>query len=472
MKKPEITQRFFEAFDDPKVFDCGEFNLLKVAQDALKRKVGEKPQGIFKTHFDKNKTTLQLIYTLKFKRKDKSAREKLLQKLNANSNKKIGAIVPERYTQTEDGEMVHTYLGRFFEQVPREDFFLAYAAKPKIKALIPETFYEEIFQAFEADIPDRNEWKLIRNLQQCYKRVRKETRFSEEELRDIKVGMDEFWKNYRVWEKVFRHLRLEKALIIPGYQTENIIAALRINGVYVIEPQHGMITTSSHFHVYPQIVRPVRKKALFADEEWVFGEFWKEQLLKGAEFDESQVKILGDYFIRNTTETSDNKEKLNAFKSRFEKLVLIGTQTNRHPYFIEYVKFLAPLYLKKRPEVGIVVKPHPIEKQDVYKSISDFDNVFFCHMNLDYLYQHCDTYLSMYSNTLYEASKHRHLKLFALSVPEWSELVEDVVKSGVAKKVTKGTDVLDVSEPADFVENGNKFFDTINLSAFSIHNST
>src|SRR6056297_880180 len=121
MQKPPVSERFLGAFDDPEVFDCGEFNLLKVAQDALIREVANKPSKVVKTYFDKPKWFLSLFFLLKSVLKGSGLRGH-----RDWSKRKVLAIVPPRFVPGEDGEQQQLYLGRIFPEIPREQMVLMY----------------------------------------------------------------------------------------------------------------------------------------------------------------------------------------------------------------------------------------------------------------------------------------------------------------------------------------------------------
>ncbi len=439
MRKLPVSERFLQSFDDPAIFDCGSFNLLKVAQDALIREVGTKKKGFLHTLFTQPKWFLKIYFPIKSLLKPPTRLEipQRLRELN------LLAIIPARFVTDGSGKTENQYLGNLLNHIPREELLLMYLEPTTNTPLAPDSTKSELMQAFDSEAPSGSEWQLIADLKQCLNRIKKEGRFSESELKNIAVGLDEFWRQYRVFNQYFKKLNLKKALLIPGYYTEYVIAALKSNRVEVIEIQHGVITPASHFYIYPDKIKPVSKRALFAERIWVLGQYWKDQLLRGAEFESGQIDILGDYFVRHAT-PPNHPERLQIFADQFPELVLVGTQTKRHDAFKSLVKSLSERYRETQSQTGIVLKPHPAEDPALYKELENLANVFITAASLDYMYPICNVYISMYSNTLFEAARHDHLEIFVLRTNETAELADGIAGSGVAQILNSGDDPLEM----------------------------
>ncbi len=436
MKKPEVSERFFQSFDDPSIFDCNRFNLLKVAQDALIRESGKK--GFFATYFDKPNWFLRLIFKLKSARKGHSTTktpESLI-------NRKLLIIIPPRFIPSENGEPKLMYFENLRPHLTRENHVLMYLHTRTEVHEHPDLTLQEFMQQYDAFSPNKEEFQFLSNLRKCYRRIQTNGRFSTEELNHIKTGFDEFWRQYRALKRGFAHFKFKKAVLIPGYYTEYLIAALKVNNIEVIEIQHGVIAPASHFYIYPPQVKAVVHKALFADRIWVFGDFWKQQLLKGSEFTADKISVLGDYFFRKETPPS-TPHQLESFAAQFPRLLLIGTQTKRHQQFIELINGLSEKYLREKTEFGIVLKPHPAEDPELYAEVSGLSNVLLTDASLDFLYPKCEAYVSMYSNTLFEATRFPALSRFVLWTEETSALSEAIAASGVAKQLKNDQDPME-----------------------------
>lgn len=444
MKKPEVSERFFQSFDDPEIFGCGRFNLLKVAQDSLIRRVGKK--GFFATYFDKPNWFLKLLFRLKSLRKGKLelAIDKSLQQ------RPLLVIVPPRFVPDATGQPKLQYFENFGQHLPREKYAVMYLHQPENLHEKPDILLQQMLQQFDSIPPDAEELKFLSDLRNCYHRIQKQGRFSVSDLHHIKTGFDEFWRQFRALKRSFSKFRFKKALLIPGYFTEYLIAALKDNHVEVTEIQHGVITPASHFYIYPPQVKSVAHQALFADKIWLFGDFWKQQLLKGSEYPEEKMMIIGDYFVRQETPPSD-LQRFGAFVTQFPRLLLIGTQTKRHPQFIELIRSLSEKYSSENNQCGIIVKPHPAENPELYAEVANLDNVLFTDASLDFLYLRCEAYVSMYSNTLFEATRISGLKRFVLWTEETAALSEAVAASGVAAILKDHDDPMERIPPTENV---------------------
>lgn len=433
MQKPPESERFLAAFDDPTIFDCGQFNLLKVAQDALLRNLGTGSSK--RIYFTKPRWFLKAYFALKAMAQGGGKKEL---NLPALAKRKWLVLMPARFVEGADGSQQQQYLGNLFPHIPRNEMVLYYQQADANFPVQPDLTKPQVDRAFGARQPNREEWKLLEDLQKCFAAVAKNSRFTAEELNHIKFGFDEFWQKYRAQNYCLAELNIQKALLIPGYYTEFFIAALKNHSIPSVEIQHGVITPASHFYIYPKKVKPVVPRALFADRIWVFGEFWKQQLLRGVGFDASQIDVLGDYFVRHTQVPSDAQNILH-FSKKYSSLVLIGTQTKRHKLFNRFVQTLAKKYAQERPEMAIVLKPHPMENLDLYAGLHTLSNVLITSASLDYLYPLCQVYVSMYSNTLFESARFGQLRRFVLSDAETNMLAEGIAESGVAQ-------MLDVNE--------------------------
>ena len=65
---------------------------------------------------------------------------------------------------------------------------------------------------------------------------------------------------------------------------EALIAALRDLGIKSVEIQHGLISASDYYYVYSEKLKPGLEKALFPDTIGLYGQYWKNILLRGAEW--------------------------------------------------------------------------------------------------------------------------------------------------------------------------------------------
>jgi hypothetical protein len=454
IKKPPVTERFLAAFDDPAVFNCAGFNLLKVAQDAMIREVG---QSGHRTYFNRPWPIIRAWLAVNRIRKRKEF------SFIADDEKPVFALVPPRNVKGSDGKYRQQYMGKLFGTLPRRKVHMVYMTGSGGNEIAAEDRHENIVHSLAFEKPEADDIAVIKGLRECMIQLKQNTRFSAEELNHIQVGFNEFWLKYRAFRKYLGAFRFKKALIIPGYYTEHVIAALRYYKIKVIEIQHGVITPASHFYCYLDKIRPVADKALFADEVWLFGKFWKDQLLEGAEYRENQLKIIGDYFVR-AEGTPNHSEALDSFSEKYPQWVLVGTQTKRHATFLRLVQQLSERYIHERKNTGIVVKLHPAEDPALYASLGELPNVMFAESSLENLYPRCKAYVNMYSNTLFEAARHRDVALFVLESEETKAFVEAIAATGVAQKLNPDEDPLSLPATENPADTQSFFAPEINIS--------
>jgi hypothetical protein len=195
---------------------------------------------------------------------------------------------------------------------------------------------------------------------------------------------------------------------------------LKEKKIPVIELQHGLIAGEDIFYVLPGAIRPVEKKMLFADEIWVYGQFWKEQLLKGAGYDESRIKIFGYYpFV---IQPSEKQKKTYGDIFPGKKNILVTTQTFMHEYFCSYILFLSQDLIRRNADYGILVKLHPAESIDKYSAISRLENVKIVNENLDVLFPLVHLHVSVFSTTLFDALRY-DVPNFSFWVEQFSDYI-------------------------------------------------
>ncbi|MFN3917691.1 MAG: hypothetical protein ACK4K0_08105 [Flavobacteriales bacterium] len=447
-KETYTKDDFFGQFKDLTVFDCGKFNLSKVVIDSFFRKIGNKHTSFIE--FDKPELMVRL---LRFYKRITSKRHNLH---TPDGDKKIIAIVPARYVSDSLGETNHLYLERIYETIGIDNL-LEVNTLPKVSSINGYNI-SEIYTRYNNFALSSEDKIVLQNLKRCYKSILYDKKLSTRQLKDLKAGFDRFWKDYKIWCDFLRKHTFQKAILIPGYQTEAIIAALKSNNVEVIELQHGVISPSSNFHVYPEIIKPVASRALFPDKVWLFGSFWRLLLLEGYEYEAGQLEVIGDYFYKHNEKlTAEQHAFINEVK-KFKKVILIGTQYRRTRYFIDYISNYLVHHIDA--DTVLVIKPHPLEEVNSYLALEKHHQVKITTTSLDALYPIANVYVSIYSNTYFEASKYKHLTCFALYNEEWKSLIDDIVQLGVAHKLLPTENPLSKVDSIIVAENKEAYFES------------
>ncbi|GAB2680767.1 hypothetical protein GCM10027036_39100 [Flavihumibacter cheonanensis] len=278
---------------------------------------------------------------------------------------------------------------------------------------------------------DRDCIQLIRK---TFNNLRKNPTLSTEDLVEIRQMLDDFWWESRLYYFYLKQSNVSTAFIYPAYQNEAVVYALRKAGIKVIELQHGVISKGANFYVYPSALKKINRDILLPDEIWVWGSYWKSILLKGFEFSENKIKVVGDFIKR---------PDLTMFSSPKEKVVLVTLSTGTQSFFIPYIKQLYE-HILRHPGWKLWIKPHPGDPNnavydDAFKGyelleiIDKNTNIFQC-------LQKATIQVSIFSNTLFEAVETSTVS-FCLDVDsKYKGFVEDVIAAGVAYKLDSGED--------------------------------
>jgi hypothetical protein len=408
------------------LLECGNYNLFKVVQDALLRKIGGNKSGYFRNKISISSAFLKIIFRIK--------QQKIISQVNQFRFPESGTlcISPARVVKGK-----HVYLENVLKEIQREN--------PVVINLLKHQDFsdrgidaDKIKQIFGSLVPDEVSLKLKKNLYATFQNIKKQKIFSEKELTYILSGFNEFWWNASLWMRFLKINNFSAVYLIPGYQTESIIYACRESGVKVAELQHGIISQSSSFFLYPPFMQKIASRALFPDKIFVFGPYWKNLLLKGHEFSSSQIEIIGDYFFKR-------KDSFKTNLPHGKKLIVFAGQKPVSASFQkEYLLFLRDDIRKRNLNYIIVHKPHPLEELSLYSDLYN-EIIMLSDDSVSSLIPQSDIFISMFSTTLYEA-REKGGKTFALYYPGYSEMINDVINNKIALKLLPGQNPVDLNQ--------------------------
>ena len=240
-----------------------------------------------------------------------------------------------------------------------------------------------------------------------------------------------FLREWCAWKRVLEGSNIQTCLLVCHYHNEGLIHACRGLGIEVIEVQHGIILESSMFYVYPHDWRHVLNNALFPDQIHVFGSFWKEQLLKGSEFNPSQIHIVGDVLGESVKKEDSTTRQPNR--------LLVCSQTGLAPILRGYLHWLIRDCQEKNMPFSIVIKPHPSERGDEYKNICSLStNVVVSNQALPELLQAANSHLTVFSMTLFAALS-SGTRNFSVHYAGRSDFQQEIADAGVSRFVKSGT---------------------------------
>ncbi|MEO1589273.1 MAG: hypothetical protein AAFS00_18495, partial [Bacteroidota bacterium] len=141
-----FNEAFYAAFDDPTIFDCEEFNLLKVVQDGLK--VGYNWKTPFGNSLSRIKRYYRIRQWLARFRGSKSVLEDWdLQEVKGTYRPWL-ILEPGRMVENEEGEKVSQYMERIMEDLGSDHFF--YIQNTPLQTLSHRSFDVQLQTLYEA----------------------------------------------------------------------------------------------------------------------------------------------------------------------------------------------------------------------------------------------------------------------------------------------------------------------------------
>jgi hypothetical protein len=437
----DFKNNFYKRVDDVSLFDCGEINLLKVVLDGLKVKYTSKgkvnsyifyPLWLYRLYcFIKRKKTTNTLDNL------------------VDRNKVFLISDNGRTILDQKGDNISLYFNNIICDLGRENCLIVMENNSLCKDY--DYTYKEL-EAYYSYFPLSKEDALFRkNLISCYKKIAKSKVFLPNELADIKFAFHKFFIQYKVWNSfIINFNKINKAFFVCHYHKEGEILALKNNNIFSIELQHGLIAPQDIFYVFPDKINSFKDRMLFADKMLVYGEYWKQVLLKGYEYSDYQIAVIGYYLADFNI---NYKEEVNKLKNEFEnsKVILITTQTFLHEHFIELAQRIESELIKRNKNYIIILKPHPAERIELYQNYFNKSKyVKILMIPLPILFSVANIHVSIYSTTLYDALRH-NLNNYTYKVKECEDYVNEIIKSGIAKEL------IDYDEFFDSIDNFNSF---------------
>lgn len=452
----EFKERFYSRFPSLEVFDCGKINLVKVVLEGLK--VNYAAKGNVGHRMEQSNWSYGIglgMRRLRNRLKGIPAPLAELEKLRHFNDRPYLFIDPYlRMATGPSGGKVSFYYHQLAEQIGREKIVLLNESNP------PSGSDFDVLSNKVGDyvklLPLEPAERIFREeLAAFFKRI--SPQFSAQEQLNIGVALEKFFGDYRLWRYLLKFLPQKKIVLLCHYHREGSIHAMREAGRTVIELQHGLISPEDIFYCLPALIKPVRERALFPDRIFVFGEYWKQQLLKGFEFSAEQIEVLGYYPFETDAAPSAGIAQLKSWIGG-RKLLLFTTQVFLHEPIIRYVNWLSKDMLERQPDYAIIVKIHPSEKPETYAALNGLSNVQVVNESLQALFQLTSIHVSIYSTTLYDAIR-SGVRSFSLDcVPEFSGYVQAIIRDGIAARLEPGMNPVDVPDQSQKVSDKTFFY--------------
>ncbi len=434
----EFKNDFYSRFSDPAVFDCGDINLLKVVLDGLK--VQYATRGPVNTRMFGSKLIFRLQLWRNAKRNHENHTKKIAAfKAHVNTQTVWGIDYTGRGVSDGKGNLVSGYYDRLRTLFPQNEFVIL-NDKPGKTPYNNAISIEGLAARFSYVQPDAEDWVLRDLLVEAEARFVAGGLVRGDERLSVRAAFQKFFDEYRGWKRLLQVAKPKQVFFTMHYHREGFLLALKRAGVKSIELQHGLIAPEDIFYVMPKSISTIRNRAMYADEIWVYGDFWKNRLLQGGEYGENEIRVIGWYPRIAVTLNSPEYEALKQFIGT-KKCVLVCTQTSLHEFYISLISALAQTLLDAKHEAVIIVKPHPHETTALYQALEKYTNIKIAQGPLDDFVQLATVHASIYSTTHYDAQRHG-LRSFAWSVTACADYVKAVIASGVAENLAQGEDIL------------------------------
>lgn len=452
MAVTKITERFTDKksrFNNytthPEIFDCDDFNVIKLFQYAIFREQGFNARAYWHLPFFIISCIL-FLKRLRIKCKKKY--------FSINPQKEILIADSHRTIKDNAGKLKSRYFQNILNVLDKKKI-LWINATPYHSSLTYDVSFNDFYEGLSTLPLTNDDKRILNHLKLTYYRVVSELKINANTKRIFKEIIQIFWQEYRTYRTILEHYpNLKVAFVFPHYQKESLIYALKRKSVKVIELQHGLIAEEDMFYIYNKNIVKVKDKALFADEMWVYGEYWKNVLLKGYEYDETQIKIFGYYLFYQKDFSAEFGSFARFLKSNYSTIIFITLQKNLEHLFAEYINFLMKDSKEKKQNISVIIKPHPSATQDILNYLDgSWNNFYVVDYPLEWLFQICDIHLSIYSTTLFDALMFGVKNNFAIRHPLFEDYVESIVNKGIAKELQMNENVLDIFQNKDITMN-------------------
>ncbi len=435
-KTTDFNRRFYDRVEDLQIFNCGDINILKIILDGIRtdRDLMKADIGFFFHH-----EWLYRFVLLMMRIKRSLVRRKMLQmcneqldKLHSLANRKYLIIDDHRVIKTQDNRQVSFYFENIIKSLGRDDVIYIYAGIKPAEQHFDFRYINHLHYTL-ANRLTGDERKFRKDLLETYRRVERSGKFTNAELKRIKIAIVLFFSSFRAWNSILANIHPDRAVLIRTYYTEGLLLALKRHKIQSVELQHGLFSVGDIDYIFPSEIKSIKDRAFFPDKMLTFGPFWKNLLMMGAEFSEEQIENIGYYPYVNDQARIQLTEQLKPFVND-KGILLVATQFFLEQEYCDYVRWLSRDILKKKQPYVILVKLHPGDNPALYKSLNSLENVKIVGGNINDYLSISDALVSIFSTTLYDAIRY-DVPSFALYKKTFSGYIDEMVKWGVAYKL-------------------------------------
>ena len=400
---------FQEKLSDSSLYHGSRFSYLKIFQHALTYEQAGADYRILKNYLHWPLQAQKLILQIKAFRSKKRSNLAL---------REIVFIDPARIVCDSSGGWHSIYMERCIDLFESSRVTtLNRKAEPRLHC---DASLASMTRSF--GVPDKIELELLEEVSVIAHRTLQSHDWSEKQKAHILSALHVFFDDFRFYYALFQKQPVKSVVFISHYHNEGLIAALNILGIRSIELQHGLISGNDLYYQYPSVFKEGVRNAFFPDQICVYGNYWKELLLKGIEFDTSSITVTGDYQWQPDATPHATIQ---------QQQVLICAQKNMHAEYVAYAQRLKP-WMAKHPEWQWVIKMHPLEKnKELYRALEkDGFVIMDAERPLSELLRESRIQISIYSTTFYDA--------LGYDISNYSLQAYSIYKDYAAQMVTEG----------------------------------
>jgi hypothetical protein len=419
-----IQNEFEQRFPDGKLFEGKNFNYLKLVQHGLSYAMTDAQDKLLK----KNLFGAWSVFKVK-------------SRINSFRNRKIN-FFPQK------SQSILFLEGRRKLKLPTGEDISPITHLMRESILSTEYSWWDTTGAFQSEadfslkqmsnwFPPTNEIQkeIYFELKEVLQQIKKAKSLSSAEFRYVESAFHVFFDSFRRWHSLLSFAVPKTIVGITHYHNEGCLAAAKLLGIKTIELQHGLISKHDLYYVYPQKYADSLAKAMFPNEIWLFGNFWKEVLQRGAESDFMKPIVVGNF-------KTDTAVKSNDFKK--ENRVLLCAQKNLSEPYIEWIRYMRDIIMTNHPNWKLIVKLHPLESEvQKYESeANNFVEVLPISASLNEELKRAKIQVSIYSTTFFDALG-MQVQNFSLNDSGYSEdYASEMVSLAVAEPLRKMDDVI------------------------------
>ncbi len=400
--------------NDPELTQGSQFNYYKVAQHAL----------VYSHLNATNKLIANNIGKPVFQQRMKYLIKGLVRKTKSTPKLSPYVIIEGgRAVKDQRGDYVSVFFHHLKSLFDRSEYSIV--ENREQSELDEYDVHLSELQQFSNRALAKEEIVILCDINGVYRKIEASKCFSEIELSYISSAFHIFFEDYHRYYQLLSSSEVKIVFSESHYHKEGLIAATKQKGIKFIEMQHGLISRKDLYYVYGQHIKAHAEQALFPDNVFVFGAYWKSMLLDGSEHDARNIIVTGDYSYSHTKEITSDKQNI----------IFIGAQKNMGEYYVPYIQFLLDSILPQHPEWEVWVKLHPFEKDPAqYHQMAQHPKlkIFGNESSLHHILSVCKIQISIYSTTFYDALGYDVLNLSLQSYSQSADYAADMVNEGIA----------------------------------------